>query len=82
MVLGVISLAASVPLIATSALSLQDSAQTQQVSSEEAALKSEKCSIRVRATARTSDARKRIVAGRQLNLVKNKVNFGPEDCAV
>ena len=73
MVLGVISLAATVPLIASSTLSLQDSAQQQQVSSEEAALKTEKCSIRLRASARMSDERKRIVADRQLTLVGRKV---------
>ena len=73
MVLGVISLAATVPLIATSTLTLQDSAQQQQVSSEENALKTEKCSIRLRATERSSDERKKIVANHQLTLVCNKV---------
>ena len=73
MVLGLISLAATVPLIATSTLNLQDSAQQQQVSSEEAALKTDKCSIRLRASARMSEERKKIVANRQLNLVGRKV---------
>ena len=76
MVLGVISLVATVPLIATGTLTLQDSAQQQQVSSEEAALKTEKCSIRLRATSRMNDERKRIVANRQLTLFEKKVGLG------
>ena len=73
MVLGVISLAATIPLIATGALTLQDSARQQQVRIEEAALTTEKCSIRLRATARSSDERRKIVADHQLTLVGKKV---------
>jgi hypothetical protein len=63
MVLSVITLAAVTPLLATSTLQLQDTAQKQQgqQSRLDEELKTEKCHLRVRASERMSESRKEMV---------------------
>jgi hypothetical protein len=75
MVLSVITLAAVTPLLATTTLQLQDTAQRQQ--SQQSALneelKTEKCHVRVRASERMSESRKEIVKDRIVVLRNSKV---------
>ncbi len=78
MVLSVITLAAVTPLLATSTLQLQETAQKQQgqkggMSDE---LKTEKHHLRVRASNRMSDARKEIAKDRVVVLRNGKVGSG------
>lgn len=75
MVLSVITLAAVTPLLATSTLQLQESAQRQQnqQSGLEEELKTEKCHLRVRASDRMSPGRKDIVKDRIVVLRNGKV---------
>jgi hypothetical protein len=78
MVLSVITLAALTPLLATSTLQLQESAQKQQSqqSGLDEELKTEKCHLRLRASDRMSEARKQIVKDRIVVLRNGKVR-GP-----
>jgi hypothetical protein len=75
MVLSVITLAVVTPLLATSTLQLQDTAQKQQSqqSGLDEKLKTEKCHLRVRASERMSEARKEIVKDRIVVLRNRKV---------
>ena len=82
MVLGIIAVATSIPLIASSALSLQDNAQNQQAGNGPAALKSDKASISVRATARMSGERRRLVDGCGLVLANQKVPYHLDICTI
>ena len=72
MVFSLITIAATVPLIATSTLQLQDSAQSQQ-NGIESELKTKKCHLSVRASARMSEARKRLLQGKSVVLRDGKV---------
>jgi hypothetical protein len=76
MVLSVITLAAVTPLLATSTLQLQDTAQKQQSqqSGLDEQLKTEKCHLRVRASERMSESRKEIVKDRIVVLRDRKVD--------
>ena len=76
MVLSVITLAAVTPLLATSTLQLQDTAQKQQQSQQsglDEGLKTEKCHLRVKASERMSESRKEIVKDRIVVLRNRKV---------
>jgi hypothetical protein len=78
MVLSVVTLAAVTPLLATSILQLQETAQKQQSqqsqqSGLEEELKTEKCHLRVKASERMSDSRKEIVKDRIVVLRNRKV---------
>jgi hypothetical protein len=75
MVLSVITLAAVTPLLATSTLQLQDTAQKQQSkqSGLDEELKTEKFHLRVRASQRMSESRKEIVKDRIVVLRNRKV---------
>ena len=78
MVLGLITLCATAPLIATSTIQLQDSASSQQSEAEES-WRTSKCHLDVRATKRMSDGRRKLLDSRsvvlwdgKLYLVKNE----------
>ena len=78
MVLSVITLAAVTPLLATSCLQLQDTAQKQQSQHSQQSepneeLKTEKCHLRVKASERMSESRKEIVKDRIVVLRNRKV---------
>jgi hypothetical protein len=77
MVLSVITLAAVTPLLATSTLQLQDTAQKQSQQSQQSGpdeeLKTEKCHLRVKASERMSESRKEIVKDRIVVLRNRKV---------
>lgn len=60
MVLGLISLAATVPMVATSVLSLQSQAENTKSHGIDAEWKSEKCNMRCRPSSRTPDDRKEL----------------------
>ena len=76
MVLSVITLAAVTPLLATSTLQLQETAQKQQSqqSGLDEELKTEKYHLRVRASERMSESRKEIVKDRIVVLRDRKVD--------
>ena len=75
MVLSIITLAAVTPLLATSTLQLQETAQKQQGqrSGLDDELKTEKHHLRVRASDRMSETRKAIVKDRVVVLRNGKV---------
>ncbi|KAF2029608.1 hypothetical protein EK21DRAFT_112818 [Setomelanomma holmii] len=73
MVLGLITLAASVPMTATAVLSLQDKAETTKSSGTDAQWKEEKCHMRCRPTARTPDDRKDLFADSRIVLRDGKL---------
>src|ERR1700733_89614 len=75
MVLSVITLAAITPLLATSTLQLQETAQKQQSqqSGLDKELKTEKCHLRVKESERMSESRKEIVKDRIVFLRNKKV---------
>lgn len=77
MVLSVITLAAVTPLLATSTLQLQESAQKQQnqQSGLEEELKTEKFHLRIRASDRMSQGRKETVKDRIVILRNGKVRL-------
>ena len=72
MVLGLITLVATVPLIATSTLSLQDSAQNTQAEAD-VTWKTQKCHLNVRATTRMDEKRKDILKGKAVILRDGKL---------
>jgi hypothetical protein len=75
MVLSIITLAAVTPLLATSTMQLQDTAQKQQgqQSGLDEELKTEKCHLRIRASERMSESRKGMVKDRIVVLRNRKV---------
>ncbi|KAH7093455.1 hypothetical protein FB567DRAFT_557365 [Paraphoma chrysanthemicola] len=73
MVLGLISLAASVPMTATAVLSLQSQAETTKGNGTDASWKEEKCHMRCRPTARTPDDRKELFASNRIVLCNGKL---------
>jgi len=75
MALSAITLAAVIPLLATSTIQLQESAQNQQSKKGEldTELKTQKCHLRVRASDRMSEGRKEIVKDRIVVLRNQKV---------
>lgn len=68
MVLGLISLAATVPMVATSVLNLQSQAENTKSHGIEADWKSEKCRIKCRLSARTPEDRKELFKGSEVVL--------------
>ena len=77
MVLSVITLAAVTPLLATSTIQLQETVQKQpsQQNGIDETLKTEKCHLRVKASARMSETRKEIVKDRIVVLRNDKVEY-------
>jgi hypothetical protein len=73
MVLGLISLAASVPMTATAVLSLQSQAETTKSNGTDAQWKEEKCHMRCRPTARTPADRKELFASNRIVLRDGKL---------
>jgi hypothetical protein len=66
MVLGLIALAATVPMTATSVLGLQEKAESTKNNGNQPEWKTEKCHMRCRATDRTPDNRKELFSGSQV----------------
>ena len=68
MVLGLISLAATVPMVATSVLSLQSQTENTKSQGIDAEWKTDKCHIRCRPSARTPEDRKELFKGSKIVL--------------
>jgi hypothetical protein len=66
MVLGLIALAATVPMTATSVLGLQEKAESTKERGPQAQWKTEKCHMKCRATDRTPDDRKKLFSNSQV----------------
>jgi ribosomal protein L36 len=73
MVLGLISLAATVPMVATSVLSLQSQAENTKSHGLDAEWKTEKCHIKCQPSARTPDDRKELFKDCRVVLRDGKV---------
>ncbi|KAJ8114096.1 hypothetical protein OPT61_g3933 [Boeremia exigua] len=73
MVLGLISLAATVPMVATSVLSLQSQAENTKSHGTDAEWKSDKCHMHCRPSARTPEDRKELFATSQVVLRDGKL---------
>lgn len=73
MVLGLLSLAGTIPMAATSVLSLQDKAEQKRENGVRAEWKTEKCNMRCRATARTPEDRKKMFEDSRLVLLDGRL---------
>jgi hypothetical protein len=73
MVFGLLALAGTIPMTATSVLSLQDKAQSTKKDGVDADWKTEKCHMKCRPTARTPDDRKPIFADNRIVLRDGKL---------
>ncbi|KAF1917606.1 hypothetical protein BDU57DRAFT_513950 [Ampelomyces quisqualis] len=73
MVLGLLSLAGTIPMTATSVLGLQEKAETTRSNGTQAEWKTEKCHMRCRPTARTPEDRKEVFANNQIVLRDGKL---------
>jgi hypothetical protein len=73
MVLGLLSLAGTIPMTATSVLSLQDKAERTKENGTDAAWKTDKCHMRCRPSARTPDDRKELFADSRVVLRDGKL---------
>ena len=73
MVFGLIALAGSIPMTATSVLSLQSQAETTKSNGTDAEWKTEKCHMKCRPTARTPDDRKKLFAENRIVLRDGKL---------